>query len=158
MSDRAWKLSGGWCDFSLDPQIDMVQGFIVYSRIDNILGCGAPANPTRTIYTEEMICTAGPRRVVASGPIFVTPSHFLSPESFCWRPQSAEMNLHQTSLKHFSTAILVDHSMACSFIRCGAIQSTWKRWLHFKKVCKSKKEIMFCFHVYWESMHKRQEK
>ena len=121
MSDRAWKLSGGWCDFSLDPQIDMVQGFIVYSRIDNILGCGAPANPTRTIYTEEMICTADPRRVVASGPIFVTPRYFLSPDSFCWRPQSAEINLHQTSLKHFSTAILVDHSMACSFIRCGAI-------------------------------------
>ena len=117
MSDRAWKLYGGWCNFSSDPQIDMVQGFIVYSRIDNIMGCGVPANPTRTIYTEEMICTAEPR----PRDQIVTPSHFLSPDSFCWRPQSAELNLHQTSLKHFSTAILVDHSMACSFIRRGAI-------------------------------------
>ena len=38
-SDRASELSGGWFNFSSDPQIDMVQGFIVYSRIDNILGC-----------------------------------------------------------------------------------------------------------------------
>ena len=75
MSDRAWKLSGGWCYRSSGPKIDMVQGFIVYSRIDNILGCRAPANPTRTTYTEEMICTADSRRV-ASGPIFCDAEQF----------------------------------------------------------------------------------
>ena len=52
-------------------QNDMVQGFVVYSRIDNFQGREVAACPNRTIYTEDdMYCAAwSPQH----GKQFVTP-------------------------------------------------------------------------------------
>ena len=102
-------------------QNTIVQGFIVYSRIDNFQGWLLAQ--TEQSIQKMMICTAAqPSPHHHHGKQFVTPlacplsRRRLTSESYGWWSHSAEMNLHQTSLKHFSTANLEDHSMACSFI------------------------------------------